>query len=245
MGFVVLARGEERLVGRDQRNVPLIGEIDQARFRGAFVRRASAFRTMALQFDIEPVAEPALQLFATRQRQRVLAADDGDIKRPVRPAGERDQPRGLAVEPVKLEVRPLLRRRLEISARGKPHQAAIAVVAGGKQHDPRPDMVDRTVADFLIAEIDAERAADDRLDAIARDFFRKFQRTEHVVGVGERQRRLAVLLGQLRQARDRQRTLEQRIGRMNVQVHEGEIGGHGLGLTDWRSDHGLARFSPL
>ena len=240
MGFVVLARGEERLVGRDQRDIPLVSEIDQARFRGALGRSA-----VALQFDIEPVAEPALQFFAARQRQRVLAADDGDIERPVRPAGERDQPRGLAIEPVKLEVRPLLRRRLEIRARRKPHQAAIAVVAGGEQHDPRPDMVDRAVADFLIAEIDAERAADDRLDAIAGDFFRKFQRTEHVVGVGERQRRLPVLLGQLRQARDRQRALEQRIGRMNVQMHEGEIGGHGLGLTDLRSDHGLARFSPL
>ena len=97
VSFVIFARREERLVGRDQRNAARISEIDQARFRRALGRQA-----VPLQFDIEPVAEQALQLFATRQRQRVLAADDGDIERPVRPAGERDQARGLAVEPVSL-----------------------------------------------------------------------------------------------------------------------------------------------
>ena len=86
---------------------------------------------------------------------------------------------------------------------------------------------DRTGAIVLVAEIDAQRAADDRLDAGARHFLGEFQRPEHVVGVGERQRRLPVLLRKLRQARDRQRAFQQRVGRMNVQVHEtGGRGGH-------------------
>ena len=54
----------------------------------------------------------------------------------------------------------------------------------------------------------------------ARHFLGKFQRAEHVVGVGQRQRRLPVLLCELGQARDRQRALKQRIGRMDVQMHE-------------------------
>ncbi len=57
-------------------------------------------------------------------------------------------------------------------------------------------------------------------------FFGEFQRAEHVVGVGQRQRRLAVFFGELRQPRDGQRALEQRIGRMNVQMHEAGVGRH-------------------
>ena len=50
--LVVLARGEERLVGGDQRDAARIGELDQRGFRGALGRGA-----VALQLDVEPVAE--------------------------------------------------------------------------------------------------------------------------------------------------------------------------------------------
>ena len=90
---------------------------------------------------------------------------------------------------------------------------------------------------FLIAEIDRERAADDRLDAAARELVGEFERPEHVVGVGQRERRLAVGLRELREARDRQRAFEQRIGRVHVQMHEAGVG-HGFlvilnGLPNW------------
>ena len=75
-----------------------------------------------------------------------------------------------------------------------------------------------------VAEIDGERAADDRLDAGAGQLFGEFQRAEHVVGVGERQRRLLVGLGEIGQARQRNRAFQQRIVRVHVQVHEIEIG---------------------
>ena len=216
MRFVILPRRKERFVGRDQRQAARISKIDQARFRRPLGRQA-----VALQFDIETVAEQALQLFAARERERVLSADERHVERPIRTAGERDQAIGLGIEPSELDMRPFLRRRLEKSARRQPHQAAIARFACGEQHDPRPNVVYRAIADFLIAEVEAKRAADDRLDADAGQFFGKFERTEHVVGVGERQCRLTVLFRKLRQARNRQRALEQRIGRMNVQMHEG------------------------
>ena len=73
---------------------------------------------------------------------------------------------------------------------------------------------------LLVAEIDRERAADDRLDAGAGHLLGEFQRPEHVVGVGERQRRLVVGLGQLGQLGDGQRAFQQRIGGVHVQVHE-------------------------
>ena len=129
-------------------------------------------------------------------------------------------------------MRPLVLLGIEIGARAQPHQAAIAVLARGKQHEPRRTLAAPRprAAVLLVAEIDGERAADDRLDAGARHFLGKFERTEHVVGVGQRQRRLAVFLGKLRQPGNRQRALEQRIGRMHVQVHEA---GFGRGSHDY------------
>ncbi len=71
-----------------------------------------------------------------------------------------------------------------------------------------------------VAEIDGQRAADDRLDAGAGHFFGEFQPTEHVVGVGERQRWLLVGFGEVGQARQRDCAFQQRIVRVHVQVHE-------------------------
>ena len=81
----------------------------------------------------------------------------------------------------------------------------------------------RMARGFLVAEIDAERAADDRLDAVAGQLVGELERAEHVVGIGQRKRRLAVGLGQLRQPADGHRAFQQRIGRMDVQMHEVQI----------------------
>ena len=52
VGFIILARSKERFVGGDERQSVRIGEIDQLRLSKAFARHA-----MALQFDVEAVAE--------------------------------------------------------------------------------------------------------------------------------------------------------------------------------------------
>ena len=77
----------------------------------------------------------------------------------------------------------------------------------------------------MVAKVDAERAADDRLDAHGRHFLGEFERAEHIVGVGQRQRRLPVFLGKFCQARDGERPFKQRVRRMHMQVHE--TGGRG------------------
>ena len=122
-------------------------------------------------------------------------------------------------------MRLLVRRSFQEGARIEPHQAAIAALARRQQDDARP--LDRRAAGpravLLVAEIDRQRAADDRLNASRRHFLGEFERAEHVVGVGERQRRLAVGLCQFGQPRDRERALQQRIGRVHVQVHEAWI----------------------
>ena len=126
-------------------------------------------------------------------------------------------------------------RRLQERPRVQPHQAAIAALARRQQHDSRRRRGQRVArVGILIAEIDREFAADDRLDAVARHLVGEFQRPEHVVGVGQRQRRLAVGFRQFAELGDLDRALQQRIGRMNVEMNESGTG-HGRlrALASW------------
>jgi len=117
------------------------------------------------------------------------------------------------MQPLELDVRGLMDRRFEERPRIQPHQAAIAAFARRQQHDPgRPRGKRIARVRVLIAEIDRKLAADDGLDAVAGHLVGKFQRPEHVVGVGQRQRRLAVRLGQFAELLDLHRPLQQRIG---------------------------------
>ena len=91
MGFVIVRGREIRLVGRDQRQSLGIGEIDQAGLGAAFLLDA-----VALQLDIEPVAEQARQPVAARRRERRLIGIDRQRDRPLGAAGQGDQVLGVA-----------------------------------------------------------------------------------------------------------------------------------------------------
>src|SRR5262245_54599798 len=82
---------------------------------------------------------------------------------------------------------------------------------------------------ILVAEIDGKLEAYDRLDAVARHLVGEFQRPEHVVGVGQGERRLAVGLGEFTELGDLDRALQQRIGGMDVEMDESG-NGHGMVL---------------
>ena len=90
--FVIVRGGEIRLVGRDQRKTFCIGKIDQRGFGPPLLLDA-----VALQFDIEPVAEQLRQPVAARRRQRGLVGIDGERDRTLRPAGQRDQAFGVVL----------------------------------------------------------------------------------------------------------------------------------------------------
>ena len=230
MRLVIVIAGEIRLVGRDQRQALGIGEIDQAAFDAALLVDA-----VALQFDIEAVAEQISQPVAARRGQRGVIAMQRQRDRPLGAAGQRDQVLRVALEPFELDVRGLMDRRLQERPRVQPHQAAIAALARRQQHDSRRCRSQRVARiGILVAEIDREFQADDRLDAVARHLVGEFQRPEHVVGVGQRQRRLAVRFGEFAELGDLDRTLQQRIGRMNVEMNESGVGHVALrALASW------------
>ncbi len=218
VGLVVVDGRKERLVGGDERDTLGIGEIDERGLDGALLGEA-----VALQLDIEPVAERLLERVQARSGEMRLAGEDRAIDRAVRTAGERDQPLGAAVEPGPLDVRRLVAGMIEEGAGVEMQQVAVAGLGRGEQHEAR-HRGDRRAARphlvFLVATVDRQRTADDRLDARARHLVGEFERAEHVVAVGEGQRRLMVGLGELGELGDRQRPLEQRVGRMHVEMNK-------------------------
>jgi hypothetical protein len=219
MRLEVLAPPVIGLVGGDDREGVAVGDVDQAGLDLPLLGER-----MALQLDIEPVAEQGGKPHRPRRRQLHLPARECDVERSGRPAGEHDQPLLRGLEHGELDVRRLARGRVEERARGQPHQVAVALLARGEQHQPwQPEGVAGVARRLLVAEVDRERAADDRLDAAAGELVGELQRAEHVVGVGQRERRLAVGLGELRQLGDRQGAFQQRIGRVHMQMHEAGV----------------------
>src|SRR5262245_24405433 len=94
----------------------------------------------------------------------------------------------------------LVRRGFEEGTRIEPHQAAIAALAGSEENDAwafELRRCSRARQSILIGKVDRERAANDRLDPGSRHLVGEFERTKHIVGVGERERRLSVGLGKL------------------------------------------------
>src|SRR5262249_60798966 len=56
VGFVVVAGGEERLIGGDERDASRVGKLDEGGFGDTL-----GVGAMPLQLDIEPVAEQACE----------------------------------------------------------------------------------------------------------------------------------------------------------------------------------------
>ncbi|VCU09306.1 hypothetical protein RHODGE_RHODGE_02480 [Rhodoplanes serenus] len=235
VGLVIVGRGEERLVGGDQRHARRIGEIDQRPLGGPL-----GLGAVTLQLDIEAVAEQALQGRQAGGGERRLARHDGAVERAVGSARQGNQAIAMAVQPGERDVRRLVGGRLQEGARVEPHEVAVALLAGGQQHQPRQRAGVRAAAAgrLLVGEVDGERDADDRLDAVAGDLLGELQCTEQIVGVGESQRRLAVGLGERRELADRQRPFQQREGGMDVQMHEARIGGERVVDRRHRRAHG-------
>ena len=163
------------------------------------------------------------EFLATRARKMRLARGDSGVERSARTTGERNQAFRFPLEPSEPEVRLLVRRGLEKRTGVEPHQAAIAMLARGQKDDARTlEARYRGAARprFLVGKIKRQRAADDGLNAHAGHLLREFQRSEHVVGVGERERRLLVGLRQLGEPSNGQRAFKQRVRRVDVQVDE-------------------------
>ena len=218
MRLVVGARREIWLVGADQRQATVVGQIDQHALDVAL--RGDA---VALQLDVKAAVEHGLQLPQTALCNVEAAEAEAGIERAARAAGQRDEAGAASGQALQRDVRRLAGRRIEPGARGQMHQVEIARLVLRQKHQRRATgILLATPGRQLgaVTEGDRQLNADDRLNAGLRQLFREFQRAEQVVGVGDGQRRHAVGACEGRQLADRHRAFAQRVGRVDVQVDE-------------------------
>src|SRR5205085_6886200 len=77
MRFMVVASGKEGLIGGHEREHALVGKGDEMRLGKPFGGGA-----VALQLDVETIAETLRQRLAARRSEILLARCDGTIERP-------------------------------------------------------------------------------------------------------------------------------------------------------------------
>ena len=219
MRLIVQARGEIGLVGRDQRQAEAVGERDQRR-----LDQALGLEPVALQLDIEA----AIEGFGEAPQAALGEIGHMDAERPVdrprRTAGQRDEALA-AAERLEGDMRLLALGRIEPEARDEPHQVAVAGLALGEEHDRRARQAllgKARAGGRRVAEVDRGLGADDRLDAGLGELFRELEGAEEIVGVGDRERRHLVGLGEPGQRLDRERPFAQRKGAVHVQMHEAD-----------------------
>ena len=210
--------GEIGLVGRDERKRMIVGQIDQRRLDRGF-----AVEAMALQLDIEPVAEQPLQPLQPREREIGHVQAERAVDRPGRAAGQRDQPFAIA-QRIEFHMRLVAVLGIEPDAGGEPHQREVAALVLGEQHDRRALEAlvgePRRAAARRVGEIDRDLRADDRLYPRFGELLRELERAEQIVRIGDRQSRHRVRLGELGERLDAQRPLAQGIGAVDVEVDE-------------------------
>src|SRR3974390_265893 len=119
MRFVVVARGKIRLVGGKKRQPARIGKFDQSGLGDPLSRQS-----VALQLDVEAIAQQPLPPPATGLHERALPGTDRPIERTVRPAAQCNQSLSFALKPCALDVRLLRLLGVEVGARTKAHPAA-------------------------------------------------------------------------------------------------------------------------
>ena len=90
MRFEIVARREIRLVSGDDGQVEIVGKLEQLRLDGALLRQA-----MALQLDIEPVAEKIVQSFKPRAGKLGIAVGERAVDDALGASGQRDQSCGM------------------------------------------------------------------------------------------------------------------------------------------------------
>ena len=121
---------------------------------------------MALQLDVQAIAEQLLQPLEQMDRRRRLTGRQQAAEAAAGTARESEQPVGMAFQLVERQGAQRAGLEVEMRPAHQPHQVAIARLALDQQRQPvgRGQLAGRGDA-ALLFPADAEVAADDRLDA--------------------------------------------------------------------------------
>ena len=122
------------------------------------------------------------------------------------------------------DARRIAERHIEKGAAREPHEVAVALFALSEKNDVcalRNALANCRASRLL--EAHRELDSRDGLDTHSGQLLGEIECAEQIVGVGQRQRRLLVGGGELRDVCDLERTFEQRIGRVHVQMDEADF----------------------
>ena len=188
-------------------------------------------QAVALEFDVEPIAEDLLQGLQAIEGQLLLILAQRPVDGTIGTAGQRDQALAQCFQPLDLDVGRFVLAGVEEGARGELHQVLVAARVGRQKRQgaswagPRraASSAHEPVGPRPVAEVDLQRAADDGLYARAGELVGELQRAEEIVGVGEAERRKPVGGRQLGQPGYGDGPFQQRIGRMHLEVDKGGL----------------------
>ena len=221
MGLEHVGIGEERLVGRHQRQLAPVGELHERRLDLAF-----GLQAVAHQLDVKPPRKQPGEPLQHLLRHPSPALGEQPSHRARRAAGERDQPFAVRLEIGERQLRGLRRGGLKEGTAHQLHQIAVALLALDQDHqdvrrEPRAVARVRALSRGPVLQTrvrvaaDGELAADDRLHAGLRAGQRKLHGAEQVGGVGDGHGRHGVGPAQRHQLVDLDGALGQRIGGMD------------------------------
>ena len=121
MRLIHVGAAEMHVIGRHQRQLQAIGQVQQSVLGGAFFRQA-----MTLEFDIQAIEESRRECLQCLFGRRRLAIQQKLVHRPARPAGQQDQALGMRQQPLGLHMRPVAGFHLQIGRGQQPGEIEIA-----------------------------------------------------------------------------------------------------------------------
>ncbi len=178
-----LGVGEKGLVGGDERQFMLVGELDQAGLDAVL-----DVEPVALQLDIEPPLENRGEPLQQRLRRRGLSLGEQPADGTRRTAGQCDEAAIERRQIVERQLRRLAVRRLEEGFADELEQRAVAFVVLGQQHELVRALRRRAAARLGLLAPQGELAADDGLHARDLGRLRELERAEEIARVGDRHR---------------------------------------------------------
>ena len=207
---VEVAFGEIGRVGRHQRQVARIGEVDQRLFR-RFLDRVVAPGDL----DVEPVAEQRPQPIGIGAGRVMPRLGQEPRQRTLARTGQRDQAVGMAFEVCQQHVRITFERTIQVRAADEMAEVVPAGLVLRIERQP----VDRAA----ILTGYRQRRADNRLHARVAATAGEGDRAVEAVAVGDGDRREAALLGQLGDRFRIDRPFEHGIARKHAKRHERSV----------------------
>ncbi len=216
--LVHVGLGEVDIVGRDQRNVHRIGHFHVAALGQALgLGRCAVFAGVALQFDVEAVAETGVQALQQCLGLGAVAGLQQHTHGAEGAAGQADQPIAERLQFVQRDLR-RLPALVDVEAAVELHQVFVTALGLGQQHDGR--RVARALTRLRLDIGHVDLTAEDRLDACPAQRHRHLERREHVVGVGHGDSRHAGGFAEARQLLEADGALQQRVFGVEAEVNE-------------------------